>query len=196
MINYAMFQRNGRSGYVLKPDAIRLAQKDVLAKRASYTFDVKVISGQQLPRPKDALGHEIGDKPIVDPYVEVTLYVPDWPVVSESKKDKGKNKIAKDDRGGLENGHPTTTSTATASTPGYSVSKRTSTVKKNGFNPVWEDELGLPFDCVGDMMDLVFVRFVVRQEVKDSDEPLAVYCAPLGSLQQGEWCLLSMWKET
>lgn len=53
MINYAMFQRNGRSGYVLKPEAIRLAQKDLLAKRTDHVFRVKIISGQQLPRPKD-----------------------------------------------------------------------------------------------------------------------------------------------
>ena len=36
------------------------------------------------------------------------------------------------------------------------------------------------------MMDLVFVRFVVRQEKdKDGEEPLAVYCASMGSLQCG-----------
>ena len=35
-------------------------------------------------------------------------------------------------------------------------------------------------------MDLVFVRFVVRQEKdKDGEEPLAVYCASMGSLQCG-----------
>ena len=37
------------------------------------------------------------------------------------------------------------------------------------------------FDCVEDMMDLVLVRFVVRQEDKDGEDPLAVYCASMGS---------------
>ncbi|KAF8965762.1 PLC-like phosphodiesterase [Flammula alnicola] len=194
MINHAMFQRNGRSGYVLKPDAIRLAQKELLAKRTFHSLDVKVISAQQLPRPKDAFGHEIGDKVIADPYVEVTTYIPDWPVLPESKKakdlgkDKDKAEVKPKDIVG--NGTPNSPilsppATAMASTPGRSVTKRTAVVKKNGFNPVWEEELCLPFDCVGDMMDLIFVRFIVRQEVKDTDEPLAVYCASLGSLQQG-----------
>ncbi|KAF8972699.1 hypothetical protein BDZ97DRAFT_1913185 [Flammula alnicola] len=48
MINHAMFQRNGRSGYVLKPDAIRLAQKEVLTKRTFHSLNMKVISAQQL----------------------------------------------------------------------------------------------------------------------------------------------------
>jgi len=65
------------------------------------------------------------------------------------------------------------------------VSFRTGAVKNNGFNPVWEEELSLPFDCVGEMKDLVFVRFAVKQEVKEGEEPLAVYCASLGSLNQG-----------
>jgi phosphatidylinositol phospholipase C, delta len=39
------------------------------------------------------------------------------------------------------------------------------------------------------MMDLVFVRFAVRHEGSE-EEPLAVYCASLGSLQRGECYLL------
>jgi hypothetical protein len=47
-------------------------------------------------------------------------------------------------------------------------------------------QVTIPFECLGDMMDLVFVRFVVRrQEDKDQEEPLAVYCGPLGSLEHG-----------
>lgn len=181
MINHAMFQRNGRSGYVLKPDAIRLGQKELLAHRSSHSFDVTIISAQQLPRPKDASGHEVSEKTIVDPYVEVTLYVPDWPVVLTDKEKTG---------GGRSPIPSNVTASVSASTPGRAMSSRTSVVKKNGFNPVWEESLRIPFDCVGDMMDLIFVRFVVRQEdKKDTDEPLAVYCASLGSLQRGTFSL-------
>lgn len=187
MINYAMFQRNGRSGFVLKPEAIRLAQKDLLAKRTDHVFRVKIISGQQLPRPKDVFGREIGE--VVDPYVEVTLFVPDWPIVADHKKPSEKDKVKQaktpDSAPNAQAALQPATSTSGASSPGYSLTRRTSTVKKNGFNPVWEEHLALPFDCAGDMMDLIFVRFTVKQEVKDSDEPLAVYCASLGSLQQG-----------
>ena len=43
MINHAMFQRNGRSGYVLKPLALRSsADKDLLGKRTKHFLDVTV----------------------------------------------------------------------------------------------------------------------------------------------------------
>ena len=238
MINHAMFQRNGRSGYVLKPPAVRLAQKkDLLSKRTLHSFEVTIISAQQLPRPRDASGSEVLDKGIVDPYVEVTLYVPDWPVihhdvvvsVGDEQKDKGKKEETQpetmigdgtdDDQVVVDDDdfyHVNDEDAAPAppspglpllfqppppplplvgtrsSTPARSISSRTSVVKKNGFNPVWEEKLCITFDCVGDMMDLVFVRFVVRQEKdKDGEEPLAVYCASLGSLQCGTYYPLS-----
>jgi phosphatidylinositol phospholipase C, delta len=244
MINHAMFQRNGRSGYVLKPPAVRLSQKkDLLAKRTLHSFEVTIISAQQLPRPRDASGLEVLDKGIVDPYVEVTLYVPDWPVIhhvgavgavggDELRKGKGKEEtmlpppplkitttngedgtdddlVNEDDDYYYVNDEDTTPPSpsprslplllqplplpppiggggTSTTTPARSISSRTSVVKKNGFNPVWEEKLNIMFDCVGDMMDLVFVRFVVRQEKdKDGEEPLAVYCASMGSLQCG-----------
>jgi phosphatidylinositol phospholipase C delta len=72
-------------------------------------------------------------------------------------------------------------------TPARTTSFRTGAVKNNGFNPVWQEMLSLPFDCVGDMMDLVFVRFAVKQEDKEDVEPLAFYCSSLGCLEQGGW---------
>ncbi|KAJ3506827.1 hypothetical protein NLJ89_g6652 [Agrocybe chaxingu] len=222
MINHAMFQRNGRSGYVLKPTAIRLAQKDLLAKRAMYNLEATIISAQQLPLPRDASGREVADRAIVDPYVEVTVYIPDWPILGERpaagvKKSRSISRSRGRDKS-REGGERREDSTDTvqspsvnnndlltpftpstpriptplelsnsgpASTPPRAVSSRTSVVRRNGFNPVWEEKLAIPFDVVGDMMDLVFVRFVVRQEDKEGDEPLAVYCASLGSLQSG-----------
>lgn len=205
-----MFQRNGRSGYVLKPPAVRLSQKDLLAKRTLHSFEVTIISAQQLPLPRDASGLKVLDKGIVDPYVEVTLYVPDWPVYPSGDGKDGKKTQATGVGTSVQvvvdhdvNGD-TTLSPArlppppagTSSTPARSISSRTSVVKKNGFNPVWEEKLCIAFDCVGDMMDLVFVRFVVKQEDKDGEEPLAVYCASLGSLQCGTHALFfcfSVW---
>jgi phosphatidylinositol phospholipase C delta len=235
MINHAMFQRNGRSGYVLKPPAVRLPQKkDLLAKRTRHSFEVTIISAQQLPRPRDASGLEVLDKGIVDPYVEVTVYVPDWPVghvvagavSGDERKDKGKKEETQQEEETMTGGDgtdddqddgyyhvndddatpplplpppspsliplllqpPPPPASGTSSTPARSISSRTSVVKKNGFNPVWEEKLCITFDCVGDMKDLVFVRFVVRQEKdKDGEEPLAVYCASMGSLQCGRY---------
>jgi hypothetical protein len=116
-----------------------------------------VISAQQLPLPKDAHGREIIDKPALDPYVEVSLRLPDW---------------------GLYSSPPTSGSP-------LQVSYRTSGVKNNGFNPVWEETLSLPFEVVGDMRELVFVRFAVRQDGDDEGEPLAVHCVSLACLREG-----------
>ena len=65
-----------------------------------HSFEVTIISAQQLPRPRDASGLEVLDKGIVDLYVEVTLHVPDWPVlhhvavgggaVDDEQREKGK----------------------------------------------------------------------------------------------------------
>ncbi|KAA1474582.1 1-phosphatidylinositol-4,5-bisphosphate phosphodiesterase 1 [Dentipellis sp. KUC8613] len=174
MINHAMFQRNGRSGYVLKPLALRAADKELLARRTRHFLDVTVISAQQLPRPKDAHGREVLDKGVIDPYVEVSVHVPDWT----------HSPLAQDAAAARADGTPSV-APGLAAAPARMVSYRTSVVKNNGFNPVWEEALSLPFDCVGDMRELVFVRFAVKEEGEDEKEPLAVYCISLGSLQEG-----------
>jgi phosphatidylinositol phospholipase C delta len=42
VINHAMFQRNGRSGYVLKPHALRTQDKSLLNKRTRHYLDITV----------------------------------------------------------------------------------------------------------------------------------------------------------
>jgi phosphatidylinositol phospholipase C delta len=118
---------------------------------------VQVISAQQLPLPKDANGREIIDKPALNPYVEVSVHLPDW---------------------GLYSSPP-------ASTSALQVSNRTRTVKNNGFNPVWEEKISLPFSVLGDMRELVFVRFAVREDGDDDKEALAVHCVSLACLREG-----------
>ena len=76
------------------------------------------------------------------------------------------------------------------------VSLRTGVVKNNGFNPVWEEKLSLPFDLMGDMKDLVFVRFEVKEEDGNENHPVGVYCVSLGSLLMGEFSVcISSWVE-
>ena len=72
-----MFQRNGRSGYVIKLLVQRI-DKILLQRRASHILDITVISAQQLARLKGSGGREIVDKQIVDPFVEVSVHIPDW----------------------------------------------------------------------------------------------------------------------
>jgi phosphatidylinositol phospholipase C delta len=118
----------------------------------------------------------------VDPFVEISLHIPDWshsPFLPESATAAGAKYS------------PSTDATTTSVSSARTVSVRTEVIKNNGFNPVWQEELCLPFDCVGDMMDLIFVEFAVRQEGKDDGEPLGFYCVPLGCLEQGEWGIFS-----
>ncbi len=42
VINHAMFQRNGRSGYVLRPLALRSHDKSLLNKRTRHYLDITV----------------------------------------------------------------------------------------------------------------------------------------------------------
>jgi phosphatidylinositol phospholipase C delta len=181
MVNHAMFQRNGRAGYVLKPFALRgttnpneiQSTKDLLAKRTRHYFDVTIMSAQQLPRPRDSSGREVSLA--VHPFVEVSVYVPDWATFTSNTNATTRALSPKSEP------------VLNTVTPAKVISQRTGVVKNNGFNPLWEEKLRIPFDCVGDMRDLVFVRFIVRQAGrKDDEEPLAVYCASLGSLALGK----------
>ena len=173
MINDAMYRRNGKAGYVLKPQALREAHKDFLNHRTKHTLKVRVISAQQLPRARDSQGREVVDKSVMDPFVEVSLLVPDWtqspflPSESDAKYT------------------PASGPQVGGATSARVVSNRTKVVKNNGFNPVWDQSFSLPFDCVGDIKDLVFVKFAVRESGQDNDEPLAQYITPLSCLRQG-----------
>lgn len=174
MINHAMFQRNGRAGYLLKPEALRLADKGALARRTLHHLDVTIISAQQLRRPKDSTGHEIIDRNIVDPYVEVSIYTPDWTHFSSSSSSSSSGSSS-----------PSASSGSNGSGATRAITARTSSVKNNGFNPVWQESLRLTFECAADLLDLVFVRFTVLRDGENDGEPIAVYCVNLASLAMG-----------
>ncbi|KAJ7257872.1 PLC-like phosphodiesterase [Mycena haematopus] len=172
-INQAMFLRRGRQGYVLKPPALRDLHFEQLRKHTNHYLDVTVISAQQLPRPTYSSGKEITEKSIVDPFIEVALYIPAWSRSPFLPKNKSYEHVPPSDNTGGEG------------TSARKISFSTPTVKNNGFNPLWQEELCLPFDCIGGMQELIFVEFTVKQDKKPDAEPLANYIAPLASLQRG-----------
>ncbi|KAJ3802906.1 1-phosphatidylinositol-4,5-bisphosphate phosphodiesterase 1 [Lentinula aff. detonsa] len=191
MINHAMFQRNGGSGYLLKPLPLRMPHKGLLSKQTRHHLDLTIISAQHLPTPKDASGRDILEHSSVNPFVQVTIHVPDWPtppsaltnfVLSGSKLTSTNGTAVRDPNGPIS---PTSDSFSSSSRFTRSTSYSTNVVKNNGFNPVWEENIRIPFTCVGDMKDLIFVRFAVRHSEREDVEPLAQFCASLGCLQHG-----------
>jgi len=158
----AFYARNGRAGYVLKPEALRVADHPALSYNPTkHTLVVRVISAQQLPRPKDVQGREIIDKDTVDPYVRIEIHSPTWP-----------------------------TSTMTAVPVEGNVDKRlrskTSVIRNNGFNPRWDETLELDFDVLGGMSEFVFVRFIIKDDDVDRNNWMGMYCACLKTLELGE----------
>jgi hypothetical protein len=53
----------------------------------------------------------------------------------------------------------------------------------NGFNPVFDDRFEIPFEVVGGMLGLVFVRFMVTDR---DDKCMGKYCASAAALNPGE----------
>lgn len=84
-LNQAMFSRNGRCGYVLKPAALRTKDqsKSLKGKSIRFSLDLRIFSAQQLPKKaksssakdKDKGGSQDNREPI-DPFVVVSLLAP------------------------------------------------------------------------------------------------------------------------
>ncbi|KAF5373484.1 hypothetical protein D9615_009422 [Tricholomella constricta] len=213
-MNQAMFQRNGRAGYVLKPEALRRdgKEEELLGQRTEYVLEVTIISAHQLPRLRDSTGQEVvKEKSIVDPLVQVSLHVPDWNWNWTNAKESGSSSssstsLLPSSSTSSLSPFPASTSPSPSPSPSpsasastrprtttTSTSARTRAVRNNGFNPVWQETLRLPFQVAGGgakggggMEELVFVQFAVLEDDHDAegDVPIAVYCSSLGCLAQ------------
>ncbi|XP_072012060.1 1-phosphatidylinositol 4,5-bisphosphate phosphodiesterase eta-2 isoform X13 [Engystomops pustulosus] len=75
-LNRAKFNSNGNCGYVLKPKcmchgAFNPNSEDPLPGQLKKQLVLRIISGQQLPKPKDSMLGDRGE--IIDPFVEVEV---------------------------------------------------------------------------------------------------------------------------
>ncbi|XP_057182829.1 1-phosphatidylinositol 4,5-bisphosphate phosphodiesterase eta-2a isoform X7 [Triplophysa rosa] len=75
-LNRAMFYCNGNCGYIQKPSCMcegsfNPLAEDPLPGRLKKQLVLKIISGQQLPKPKDSMLGDRGE--IIDPFVEVEI---------------------------------------------------------------------------------------------------------------------------
>jgi phosphatidylinositol phospholipase C delta len=168
-LNEAMFASgNDRTGYVLKPADLRLEQTPTQghskAPKKEVKFAVKIISAQQLPRPRG-----LAQDANINPYVEFEMY---------SAEDNGINAVGVGGQdASARNG---------LSGIGNPLRKRTRIVEGNGYNPVFDSELQLTVRTR--FPSLVFVRWTVWNSLDartTNHAPLATFTAKLNSIQQG-----------
>ncbi|CAE7033311.1 hypothetical protein PTNB73_04877 [Pyrenophora teres f. teres] len=167
-LNEAMFASgDDRTGYVLKPAALRLESPNIDHKKApkkEVKFTVQIISAQQLPRPR-GLGQEAN----INPYVEFEMYC---------AEDMGANATGVGGQdASARNGH---------SGIGNPLRKRTRIVEGNGYNPEFGNEIDMTVTTR--YPSLVFVRWTVWNSLDartTNHAPLATFTAKLSSIQQG-----------
>ncbi|EEP78800.1 conserved hypothetical protein [Uncinocarpus reesii 1704] len=175
-MNQAMFAAgNDRTGYVLKPESLRVPPSlnyttDGKPKidRQLLRFSVDVISAQQLPRSRG-----MGPDDSINPYIEIEILSAD-----DKKKGVayGEGGVNASNRNGL-------------SGIGLPHRRRTRIEQKNGFNPIFGDQFR--FSLETKYPDLVFIRWIVwnstdgRSFGGNNSTQLATFTAKLSSLNQG-----------
>ncbi|KAK4203246.1 putative 1-phosphatidylinositol-4,5-bisphosphate phosphodiesterase 1 [Triangularia verruculosa] len=166
-LNQAMFAGGtDQSGYVLKPLEGRqiqvmpnLTAVDCVGKRPRkrVSFDIDVISAQQLMRPDN-----LGDKRTLDPYVEVEVFLAD------DKRNKN---------------NAVSNVTVEESKRTY----RSKFVRDNGFNPEFNMSCSFDLTTkYPDLIFVRFkVKQAEPKGYSDKSPPLATYTAKLSNLKQG-----------
>ncbi|KAK3645633.1 hypothetical protein LTR56_009073 [Elasticomyces elasticus] len=181
-INRAMFAAGSDClGYVLKPEELRhakhLAIADTLPEtvekkkkkgRKIVRFNVKIISAQRLPRPR-----EVNPEAGMNPFIEFELYTADDKAQGNATCEGGTESAGSDGSSGV----------------GAPLRVRTQrTIFGNGFDPSFEEPLALT--VLTKHPSLIFVRWTVWHQPdgrKAGSNPvqLATFTAKLSDLQQG-----------
>lgn len=180
-VNEAMFAAGSdRTGYVLKPEELRLPKQmsipDVLSEYQTIKdprgmnfvkFSVEMISAQRLPRPRNR-NPELG----MNPYIEFEMF---------SAEDRGQG-VARGE-GGVD--APTREGASGIGTP---IRKRTKIIEGNGFDPSWKENITVTVETK--YPSLIFVRWTVwnspdGKNLSPNNTMLATFTAKLSTLQQG-----------
>ena len=181
-MNTAMFASGSdRLGYVLKPRELResLSIQEEISEPSIHglgkvqkkfiRFTVKIISGQQLPRPR-----EIAPDATLDPYVEIEMLSAEDKSKGIATGEGGEDASARSGMSGIGSPHR----------------RRTRVVQANGFNPQFDESFSMSLETK--YPSLVFVRWTVwnSQDGRSSNRspgqpPLATFTAKLSSLEQG-----------
>ena len=182
-INDAMFANySDRSGYVLKPEDLRPrdpyadspirfpTSKPSKVQKKFIRFSVELISAQSLPRPRGT-----GIDYLPNPYVQIEMFV------AESRSQGVASGIGGLDTPAVDYGSSTISA----------LSKSSSIVPSNGYNPIYKNDL-FTLSLETKYPDLVFVRWTVwnspdgEKYNRDRDaKPQAVFTAKLSTLDTG-----------
>ncbi|KAF7532730.1 hypothetical protein G7054_g7692 [Neopestalotiopsis clavispora] len=167
-LNRAMFDGGAdQSGYVLKPHSMREIRMlpdglpaEAVGKlvRKNVTFEIDVISAQQLMRPSNLAANKT-----LDPYVEVEVFH------ANDKRDKHDSTV----------GIPA---------PMDSPLKRTTrVVRENGFNPVFDEKMKFSITTKYPELVFIrwSVKYSTTGEPNDRASTIATYTAKLDSLKHG-----------
>ena len=165
-LNQAMFDGGtAQSGYVLKPLEGRqiqllpnLSADDCVGKRPrkKITFEIEVVSAQQLMRP-----WSFGEKRTLDPYVEVEVFLADD---KRNKTDGAANTTAQD----------------------VQLKHRTKIVRGNGFNPEFNQSFVFDVTTkYPDLIFVRWSVKLADKGYNDKTAPLATFTAKLSNLKQG-----------
>ncbi|KDN52167.1 PLC-like phosphodiesterase [Tilletiaria anomala UBC 951] len=172
-LNQAMFIRNGRCGYVLKPEGLR--EKELVkskGQRIRLAVDLDIISAQQLPRSRDATRDATKEKDkdeeadIISPSVSVTLLAPQsWGPQPATR----------------------TPATSRMSELVESVTARlqTDVVRNNGFNPIWNAKLSVPIEVPAETSHQSQSQSQGNSGTNANAPAIASYTACVGALQEG-----------
>ncbi|KAL4950677.1 hypothetical protein BDW69DRAFT_53080 [Aspergillus filifer] len=171
-MNQAMFAAgNDRTGYVLKPESLRVPSSEIeagITERKIVRFSVDVISAQQLPRPQNM--------PLdgnINPYVEIEMFSADDRGQNFTFGVGGMNASARNGMSGIGCPHR----------------RRTRIEQRNGYSPNFNESFRLSLETK--YPDLVFVRWTVwssmdgRSTGTNGSVQLATFTAKLSSLSQG-----------
>lgn len=171
-LNQAMFAAGtDRTGYVLKPESLRISdfdeEKKKKTERKLVRFEVDVVSAQQLPRPRS-----IGPDDNINPYVEIEMFSADDRGQSLVVGEGGMNASARNGMSGI----------------GFPHRRRTKIEQSNGYSPIFNDRFKLSLET--NYPDLVFVRWTVSSSLDgrsagNNSVQLATFTAKLSSLSQG-----------
>lgn len=181
-MNEAMFASGSdKCGYVLKPKELRHSPQTqgsvsdrvgpgkTKIQKKLIRFSVDMISAQQLPHPRGS-----GPEESLDPYIEIEMFSAEDKGKGVASGEGGQNASARNGMSGIGSPHR----------------RRTTVVRNNGFNPIFNDKFKLSLETK--YPSLVFVRWTVwdSQDGRNynnnaNSEPLATYTAKLSSMEQG-----------